>query len=282
MSLHTISTQYYFIKYFLPRISKTKTHSFSFKIGSRNWDIFLEIKISFSLTYNFTKKWIPLLVFFMVYFLRTGPWRNISDWLLAYKAFFYFKNTWRLFSHVGCIPTQEEMPGKGRIQKEKEKAKNVAVKESRTITSLFPRASTASTLSSPDQLIEDEIKYLYLLKHFLLYSYRITQYKPWFVFISRKIYNLSFWKTWTLILLELRLWESFECFSWSLIYSFFYKLLTKLFNLTKTTYKVIEFKYFFKKAQLRQRKARTIVCISFFKISTQVRIFMWKASVWKR
>ena len=32
--------------------------------------------------------------------------------------------------------TQEEMPRKDRIQKEKEKAKNVAAKGSRTITSL--------------------------------------------------------------------------------------------------------------------------------------------------
>ena len=54
--------------------------------------------------------------------------------------------------------TQEEMPRKDRIQKEKEKAKNVAAKGSRTITLLFPRASTASTPSSPNQLIEDEIK----------------------------------------------------------------------------------------------------------------------------
>ena len=41
------------------------------------------------------------------------------------------------------------MPRKDRIQKEKEKAKNVAAKGSRTITSL-PWASTASTPSSPD------------------------------------------------------------------------------------------------------------------------------------
>ena len=50
------------------------------------------------------------------------------------------------------------MPRKDRIQKEKEKAKNVAAKRSRTITSLFPRASTALTLSSSDQLIEDKTK----------------------------------------------------------------------------------------------------------------------------
>ena len=50
------------------------------------------------------------------------------------------------------------MPRKDRSQKEKEKTKKVAAKGSRTITSLFPRASTASTPSSPDQLIEDEIK----------------------------------------------------------------------------------------------------------------------------
>ena len=72
--------------------------------------------------------------------------------------FFYFRKTWSLFNHAGCVLTQEEMPRKDQIQKEKEKAKNVAAKESRTITSLFPRASTASTPSSPDQLIEDEIK----------------------------------------------------------------------------------------------------------------------------
>ena len=50
------------------------------------------------------------------------------------------------------------MSRKDRIQKEKGKAKNLAAKGSRTITSLFPEASTASTPSSPDQLIEDEIK----------------------------------------------------------------------------------------------------------------------------
>ena len=72
--------------------------------------------------------------------------------------FFYFRKTWSLFSHAGCLLTQEEMPRKDRIQKEKEKAKNVAAKGSRTITSLFPRASTALTLSSSDQLIEDKTK----------------------------------------------------------------------------------------------------------------------------
>ena len=50
--------------------------------------------------------------------------------------------------------TQEEMPRKDHIQKGKGKAKTVAVKGSRTITS-FPSASTASTPSYPDQLIED-------------------------------------------------------------------------------------------------------------------------------
>ena len=50
------------------------------------------------------------------------------------------------------------MPRKDCIQNEKEKVKNVADKGSRTITSLFPQASTASTPSSPAELIEDEIK----------------------------------------------------------------------------------------------------------------------------
>ena len=54
--------------------------------------------------------------------------------------------------------TQEEKPRKDRIQKENEKDKTVAAKGSRTITSLFPRASKPSTPSSLDQLIEDEIK----------------------------------------------------------------------------------------------------------------------------
>ena len=54
------------------------------------------------------------------------------------------------------------MPWKDHIQKEKEKAKNVAAERSRTITSLFPRDSTASTPSSPDQVIEDEIKELFI------------------------------------------------------------------------------------------------------------------------
>ena len=54
------------------------------------------------------------------------------------------------------------MPTKDYIQKEKEKAKNVAAKGSRTITSLFSQASTASTPSSLDQLIEDEIKSLFI------------------------------------------------------------------------------------------------------------------------
>ena len=64
----------------------------------------------------------------MVYFLRTGTLRNISDWLLPYKAFVYFRKTWSLFSDVGCVLTQEEMPRKDRIQKEKEMAKNVTAK----------------------------------------------------------------------------------------------------------------------------------------------------------
>ena len=54
------------------------------------------------------------------------------------------------------------MPTKDCIQKEKEKAKNVAAKGSRTITSLFSWTSTASTPSSLDQLIEDEIKSLFI------------------------------------------------------------------------------------------------------------------------
>ena len=95
---------------------------------------------------------------FIVYFLRTGTLRNISDWLLPYKAFFHFRKTWSFFIHLGCVLTQEEIPRKDRSQKEKEKTKKVAAKGSRTITSLFPRASTASTPSSPDQLIEDETK----------------------------------------------------------------------------------------------------------------------------
>ena len=48
------------------------------------------------------------------------------------------------------------MPKKDRFQKEKEKAKIIAAKGSRTITSLFTQASTAST--SSDQLTEVEIK----------------------------------------------------------------------------------------------------------------------------
>ena len=80
-------------------------------------------------------------------------------WLAAsVQSFFYFRKTWSLFSHVGCMLTQEEVPRKDHTQKEKEKAKNGAAKGSRTITSLFPQASTASTLSSPDQLVEDKIK----------------------------------------------------------------------------------------------------------------------------
>ena len=50
VSLHIFSTQDNFIKYFLPRKSKTKVYSFSFRIGSKHWYVFLEIKIVFSLT----------------------------------------------------------------------------------------------------------------------------------------------------------------------------------------------------------------------------------------
>ena len=46
--------------------------------------------------------------------------------------------------------------------KKKKKAKNVAAKGSRIITSLFPPALTTSTLSSPDQLIEYKRKYLFM------------------------------------------------------------------------------------------------------------------------
>ena len=35
------------------------------------------------------------------------------------QSFFYFRKTWSLFSHVSCMLTQEEMPRKYRIQKEK-------------------------------------------------------------------------------------------------------------------------------------------------------------------
>ena len=54
---------------------------------------------------------------------------------------------------MGCVLTQEEMSRKDCIQKEKEKDKNVAPKGSITITSLFPRASMASTPNSPKELI---------------------------------------------------------------------------------------------------------------------------------
>ena len=54
------------------------------------------------------------------------------------------------------------MPTKDYIQKEKEKAKNVAAKGSRNVSSLFSRATTALTPSSLDQLIEDEIKLLFI------------------------------------------------------------------------------------------------------------------------
>ena len=74
------------------------------------------------------------------------------------QSFFYLKQTWSLFSHVGCVRTEEKMPRKDPIQKEKENVKNVAAKGSGTITSVFPRTSTASTPSSLDQLIEDKIQ----------------------------------------------------------------------------------------------------------------------------
>ena len=91
--------------------------------------------------------------------LPTNRYFKEHLWLAAsYKAFVYFRKTWSLFSDVGCVLTQEEMPRKDRIQKEKEMAKNFTAKGWRTIISLFPRASTTSTPSSPDQLIEDEIK----------------------------------------------------------------------------------------------------------------------------
>ena len=59
--------------------------------------------------------------------------------------------------------------------KRKREGQNVAAKGSRTITSLFPQASIASTPSSPNQLIENEIKQLFIpLKTFS------------FVFLSNK------------------------------------------------------------------------------------------------
>ena len=65
----------------------------------------------------------------MVYFLGTGTLWNITDWLLPYvKSFVYFRKTRSLLNHVGCVLTQEEMLRKGRIQKEKKKAKNVPAK----------------------------------------------------------------------------------------------------------------------------------------------------------
>ena len=88
------------------------------------------------------------------------------------QSFFHFRKNWSLFSHVGCVPTQEEMPRQDRIQKEKEKAKKV------NYYFIIPQASTASAPGSPHHLIEDE-NYLYLLKHFLSYSYWINQYKPY-------------------------------------------------------------------------------------------------------
>ena len=62
---------------------------------------------------------------------------------------------------MSCVLIQEEIPRKDCIQKKK-KAKNVAAKGSRIITSLFPPALTTSTLSSPDQLIEYKRKYLFM------------------------------------------------------------------------------------------------------------------------
>ena len=52
------------------------------------------------------------------------------------------------------------------------------------------------------------------------------------------------------------------------------------FNLfvLQTAYKVISFNYFFKKSSTNL-SMQTVVCISFFMISIQVRVFMWKASV---
>ena len=80
-------------------------------------------------------------------------------WLAAsVQSFFYFRKTWSLLSRVGCVLTQEEMPRKDHIQKKSEGQKCCSIKGSRTTISVFPRVSTASTPSSLDQLIEDEIK----------------------------------------------------------------------------------------------------------------------------
>ena len=59
---------------------------------------------------------------------------------------------------MGCVRAEEEMPKKIAFKKKKRRLKNVAAKGSGTITSIFPRTSTASAPSSPDQLIEDKIK----------------------------------------------------------------------------------------------------------------------------
>ena len=78
-----------------------------------------------------------------------------------------------------------------------------------------------------------------------MYLYQITQCKPWFILMPRTIYNLFFWKTWALILLELCFWECCESFPWILIVSF-------------TNYVQSYLTIFFKKTQLRLKKAQLI------------------------
>ena len=81
----------------------------------------------------------------MVYFLRTGTLRNTSDWLPLRNTFFYFRKTWSLFSHAGCVLTQEEMP-----RKEKEKAKMLQLRDQELLLHYSPEPQQHQLLVLPN------------------------------------------------------------------------------------------------------------------------------------
>ena len=86
----------------------------------------------------------------MVYFLRTGTLKG--TFLIACfrtKLFFIPEKLGSLFSHVGYVLPQKDMPGKDCIQKEKEKAKILQLKDQELLLHYFPKPQQHELLVLP-------------------------------------------------------------------------------------------------------------------------------------
>ena len=65
------------------------------------------------------------------------------------KLFFILEKLGSLFSHVGCVLPQEDMPGKDCIQKEKEKAKILRLKDQELLLHYSPKPQQHQLLVLP-------------------------------------------------------------------------------------------------------------------------------------